>query len=79
MGNAAITIYHPTSLKVGPIILESGKLIEAPTGSQIRVEKRDGAAVGCGGVFSFTKIVNNKNLHSGSDLKELKVFLIVTF
>ena len=61
MGNAAITIHHPTSLKVEPPYLESGRLVEAPTGSQIRVEKRDGAAVGCGGVFSFKKIVKESS------------------
>ena len=52
MGNAAITIHHPTSLKVEPPYLESGKIINS-TGAMIRVEKKDGAAVGCGGVFTF--------------------------
>ena len=60
MGNAAITIHHPTSLKVEPPYLESGKLVNM-TGSLIRVEKKDGAAVGCGGVFSFKKIVEQSD------------------
>jgi len=60
MGNAAITIHHPTSLKVDTPYLESGKLLES-TGSLIRVDKRDGAAVGCGGVFYFKQIVKQSN------------------
>ena len=56
MGNAAITIHHPTSVKAEPPYLESGKIANT-TCSLIRVEKKDGAAVGCGGVFSFKKIV----------------------
>ena len=56
MGNAALTIHHPTSLKAEPPYLESGKKINT-TGSLIRVEKKDGTACGCGGVFSFKKIV----------------------
>ena len=63
MGNAAITIHHPTSLKAEPPYLESGRLVEpgGMTGSMIRVEKKDGAAVGCGGVFSFKKIVKESS------------------
>ena len=57
MGNAAITIHHPTSLKADTPYLEAGKIIDS-TGSLIRVEKRDGAAVGCGGVFIFKKNVH---------------------
>ena len=56
MGNAAITIHHPTSLKVEPPYLEAGKLVHM-TGSMVRVENKSGAAVGCGGVFSFKEIV----------------------
>ena len=56
MGNAAITIHHPTSLDADLPYLESGKVILSSP-SLIRVEKSDGAAVGCGGVFTFKKNV----------------------
>ena len=56
MGNAAITIHHPTSLQAEYPYLESGKVIHQSAG-MIRCEKRDGAAVGVGGVFVFKKIV----------------------
>ena len=56
MGNAAITIHHPTSLQVEQPYLESGKVIHQSAG-MIRCEKRDGAAVGVGGVFVFKKNV----------------------
>ena len=56
MGNAAITIHHPTSLQAEYPYLESGKVIHQSAGL-IRCEKRDGAAVGVGGVFVFKKNV----------------------
>ncbi|KAL2095346.1 hypothetical protein ACEWY4_010065 [Coilia grayii] len=56
MGNAAITIHHPTSLDHGIPYLESGKIVDS-TSSMIRLEKRDGAAVGCGGRVVFKKNV----------------------
>jgi len=60
MGNAAITIHHPTSLDHGVPYLEAGKIIDATT-SMIRLEKRDGAAVGCGGRITFKKNVLESN------------------
>lgn len=56
MGNAAITIHHPTSLESGIPYLEAGKVLEKTT-SMMRLEKRDGAAVGCGGRITFKKNV----------------------
>ena len=60
MGNAAITIHHPTCLDHGVPNLESGKLVES-TNSMIRLEKRDCASVGCGGRIQFRKIVMESN------------------
>lgn len=56
MGNAAVTIHHPTSLDHGIPYLESGKIVHVTT-SMIRLEKKDGAAVGCGGRVTFKKNV----------------------
>ncbi|CAK6983105.1 hypothetical protein%2C partial [Scomber scombrus] len=56
MGNAAITIHHPTSLDNGIPYLESGKIV-SKLPSMIRLEKKDGAAVGCGGRVTFKKNV----------------------
>ena len=56
MGNAALTIHHPTSLRIEPPYLESGKVIKQTPG-MIRCEKKAGAAVGCGGVFTLKKNV----------------------
>jgi len=56
MGNAAITIHHPTSLEHGIPYLEAGKIITT-TSSMIRLEKRDGTACGCGGRIQFKKTV----------------------
>ena len=56
MGNAAITIHHPNSLDHGIPYLESGKICDA-NNSMIRFEKKDGAAVGCGGRVTFKKTV----------------------
>eukprot|EP00064_Thunnus_orientalis_P024513 superscaffoldBa00010625_g24808 len=56
MGNAAVTIHHPTSLDTGVPYLEAGKILEKIPG-MIRLEKRDGAAVGCGGRITFKKNV----------------------
>eukprot|EP00064_Thunnus_orientalis_P025415 superscaffoldBa00012799_g25782 len=56
MGNAAITIHHPTSLDTGVPYLEAGKVLEKIP-SMIRLEKRDGVAVGCGGRVTFKKNV----------------------
>ena len=52
MGNALITIHHPTSLEHGIPSLEAGKIVDTTT-SMIRVEKKDGAAVGVGGRQSY--------------------------
>ena len=56
MGNASITIHHPTSLHAEYRYLESGKVIHQSAG-MIRCEKREGAAVGVGGVFVFNKTI----------------------
>ena len=56
MGNAAITIHHPNCLDHGVPYLESGKIIDS-NNSMIRFEKRDGAAVGCGGRVTFKNTV----------------------
>ncbi|WP_165734463.1 hypothetical protein, partial [Polaribacter sp. 20A6] len=56
MGNAVITIHHPTSLDHGIPYMESGKIVDTTT-SMIRLEKKDGAAVGCGGRIIFKKNV----------------------
>ena len=56
MGNAAVTINHPTSLDTGDPYLEAGKILNKIPG-MIRLEKRDGAAVGCGGRVTFKKNV----------------------
>ena len=56
MGNAACTIHHPTSLDAQIPYLESGKMLEK-TNSQIRFEKKEGAAVGVGGRVVFKKTV----------------------
>jgi len=60
MGNAACTIHHPTSLKPDAPYLEAGKVTEN-TGSVIRLEKRDGAATGCGGRIAFKRNVAESN------------------
>ena len=52
MGNAVVTIHHPTSLEHGIPYMESGKVINNTT-SMIRLEKSTGAAVGVGGRQSY--------------------------
>ena len=52
MGNAVVTIHHPTSLDHGIPYMESGKVIDNTT-SMIRLEKSTGAAVGVGGRQSY--------------------------
>ena len=60
MGNAVITIHHPTSLDHGIPYMESGKIRDVTT-SMIRLEKKDGAAVGCGGSIHFKKTVKDSS------------------
>lgn len=63
MGNAAITIHHPTSLDHGIPYLESGKIANTTT-SMIRLEKKDGAAVGCGGHVVFKSTIGDSDTYS---------------
>ena len=53
MGNAEITLrYDDEYLSASNPVLESGKLVHHRNG-EIRISKREGTAVGCGGTFSF--------------------------
>eukprot|EP00092_Neocalanus_flemingeri_P084438 GFUD01106086.1.p1 GENE.GFUD01106086.1~~GFUD01106086.1.p1 ORF type:complete len:108 (-),score=23.26 GFUD01106086.1:160-483(-) len=54
MGNAALTIHHPSSLVHEDPVLEGGKVVyDKP--NEIRFEKSSGAATGCGGRVQIRK------------------------
>lgn len=65
MGNAVITIHHPTSLDHGIPGMEAGKIVDS-TNSMIRLEKREGTACGCGGFVQFKKksATDDQNIYS---------------
>eukprot|EP00092_Neocalanus_flemingeri_P049425 GFUD01056792.1.p1 GENE.GFUD01056792.1~~GFUD01056792.1.p1 ORF type:complete len:102 (-),score=22.34 GFUD01056792.1:27-332(-) len=58
MGNAALTIHHPSSLVHGDPVLEGGKVVYNKP-NEIRFEKSSGAATGCGGRVQIRKTVQD--------------------
>ena len=67
MGNAVITINHPAHLHHGGPILEGGKGT-ANTTTMIKLEKKEGAACGCGGRIQLRK-------HGFDGFSELYVYV----
>ena len=56
MGNAQITIHHPTSLRIHSPTLEWGKVIPG-SNTTFRISKRDGCWTGCGGYVLISRDV----------------------
>ena len=56
MGNAQITIHHPTSIRVHSPTLEWGKVIPG-SNTTFRISKRDGCWTGCGGYVLISRDV----------------------
>ncbi|KAG5272267.1 hypothetical protein AALO_G00163480 [Alosa alosa] len=55
MGNASLTIHHPSSLEHSITEPDHGKVVDT-TPTMIRMTQRDGALIGCGGRVVFRKV-----------------------